>query len=152
MLLNGLRTLLVVLGLQGNGQDRDSDIRHHEGPTLPDQALQYEHNSVTKTSKGTTTNHQYRDLVPVSAPRGAFECSKKSSIVWWKARNDLYVFRSWQKDEVQVGVKRRTEWEEIYLSGRRHNLVMQVNKSRLKKLKQTFHASYDHYPHWRWSK
>ena len=64
----------------------------------------------------------------------------------------IYVFRSWQKDEVQVGVKRRTEWEEIYLSGRRHNLVMQVNKSRLKKLKQTFHASYDHYPHWRWSK
>ena len=39
----------------------------------------------------------------------------------------IYVFRSWQKDEVQVGVKTRTEWEEIYLSGRRHNLVMQVN-------------------------
>ena len=36
------------------------------------------------------------------------------------------VFRSWQKDEIQIGVKRGREWEEIYLSRRRHNLILQV--------------------------
>ena len=109
MLLSGLRTLLVVLGLQDNGQDRESEghqHQHHEGPALPDQGL------------------QYGGLA--SPPRGAFECSKKYSSKWWKQETSIDVFRSWQKDEIQIGVKRRTEWEEIYMSCRRHNLILQV--------------------------
>ena len=51
----------------------------------------------------------------------------RKAVLYDERQEMIYVFRSWQKDEVQVGVKRRTEWEEIYLSGRRHNLVMQVN-------------------------
>ena len=110
MLLSGLRTLLVVLGLQGNGQDRESEghqPQHHEGPALPD------HQGL-----------QYKSLAP--APRDAFECSKKYSIKILKQETSVDVFRSWQKDEIQIGVKRRTEREEIYMSRRRHNLILQV--------------------------
>ena len=70
MLLSGLKTLLVVLGLRGNGQDRDG------GDTL---------SPVTSVMRPpeTSDGHQgpaqslglkYQDLVP--SRRDLFECSK----------------------------------------------------------------------------
>ena len=75
MLLSGLKTLLVVLGLQRNGQDRDSEDTSSlvtrpqppEAPALPA--------SPGHQGRAQTLGLKYVDLVP--AQRDLFECSKK---------------------------------------------------------------------------
>ena len=74
MLLSGLKTLLVVLGLQRNGQDRDSEdtlsvVTRPQPPEAPAPA------SPGHLGRAQTLGLTYEDLVP--APRDLFECSKK---------------------------------------------------------------------------
>ena len=125
MLLSGLKTLLVVLGLQRNGQDRDSEDTSSlvtspqppEAPALPA--------SPGHQGRAQTLGLKYEDLVP--APRDLFECSKK--YIRWETGIDAitHCFRSWQTDKVQNSVETWTEDRaEIYLSCWRHNLIMQV--------------------------
>ena len=74
MLLSGLNTLLVVLGLRGNGQDRDSEDTSSV-VTRPQPAGAPAPASPGHQGRAQTLGLKYEDLVP--APRDLFECSKK---------------------------------------------------------------------------
>ena len=82
MLLSGLRTLLVVLGLQGNGRDGEGERLERlgsqphaaTGGPRPAHSGHSGHHRRQEPSLGL----KYADLVP--APRDLIECSKRCRI------------------------------------------------------------------------